>query len=77
VDAVSSAHERVITHRDLEPASVMVTDEGRVKVQVTLATGVAQEPAWSPDGDRLAYASDRAGNWDIWVSQLEAGLRST
>ena len=28
-----------------------------------------QNPAWSPDGRKLAFQSDRAqaGNWDIWV----------
>ncbi len=24
-------------------------------------------PVWSPDGQRIAFQSDRAGKWDIWV----------
>ena len=31
-DAVGAAHQRGITHRDLKPATVMVTTDGRVKV---------------------------------------------
>lgn len=29
--------------------------------------------AWSPDGKRLAYASNRAGNYDIYVLDVESG----
>jgi Tol biopolymer transport system component len=41
--------------------------------QVT--TGVAEEdyPSWRPDGTQVAYQSDEAGEWDIWVSQVPGG----
>jgi Tol biopolymer transport system component/DNA-binding winged helix-turn-helix (wHTH) protein len=35
--------------------------------QFTHDSGSQSEPAWSPDGSRLALTSDRNGNADIWV----------
>jgi Tol biopolymer transport system component/predicted Ser/Thr protein kinase len=42
-------------------------------IQVTLALGVEDYPSWSPDGQTLAYQSNQAGNWDIWLTQVGSG----
>src|SRR5882724_9691676 len=34
----------------------------------------ARQPSWSPDGRRIAFASDRAGSYDIWVLTLATGV---
>jgi Tol biopolymer transport system component len=31
------------------------------------------KPAWSPDGTRLAFESNRAGNWEIYVVVVDDG----
>jgi serine/threonine protein kinase len=46
-----------------------------VLTQLTTDAGLTLDPALSPDGKLLAYASDRAGegNLDIWVKQVGGG----
>lgn len=41
--------------------------EGGEAVAITDAMGDAQEPAWSPGGDRIAFHSYRNGNYHIWT----------
>ena len=57
--------------RSLQPAAVPQYQ----LIPVTRDTGYTADPAISPDGRLLAYASDRGGdgNLDIWVQQLSRG----
>lgn len=41
--------------------------------QVTDAPEGAYDPAWSPDGARLAYTIRAAGRHDVWVADAEGG----
>ena len=41
--------------------------------QVTVGLGADSDPALSPDGNFLAYASDESGNLDIWLLDLRSG----
>lgn len=42
-------------------------------VQVTATPGREQDIAWSPDGERLVFSSDRRGQPDLWVARPAAG----
>ena len=44
-------------------------------VQVTDNTEVNNWPTWSPDGSKLAYESRESGNLDIWVKNVETGIK--
>lgn len=41
--------------------------------QITNDPANDADPAWSPDGSRIAFASQRTGNWDIFVVSAQGG----
>lgn len=46
---------------------------GGAPEKITDDTYYESDPAWSADGSRLAYISDRAGTLDIWVRDMATG----
>jgi Tol biopolymer transport system component/imidazolonepropionase-like amidohydrolase len=34
---------------------------------------VVTDPAWSPDGSKLVYSSDREGSLDLWIYEVRSG----
>jgi TolB protein len=45
--------------------------DGTGLLRLTDDPGLDVEPAWSPDGKRIAFASDRAGSLDIYVMDAD------
>ena len=52
---------------------VSSTPVQRSLTRLTFDQGLQTDPAFSPDGRFIAYASDKSGNFDIWVQQLSGG----
>jgi len=48
-----------------------VPTEGGQAVAMTLFEGRDFMPVWSPDGQKIAFASDRHGNFDVYVMNLD------
>ncbi len=40
-------------------------------VQLTDNTGSDSDPSWSPDGNKIAFSSDRDGDWEIYVMDAD------
>jgi len=55
------------------PSKIWVAAEGAAPIQVTTGNGCDRLPQWSPDGGRLAFASDRAttGMFALFVAEPE------
>jgi Tol biopolymer transport system component/tRNA A-37 threonylcarbamoyl transferase component Bud32 len=49
--------------------AMMVTQVSRL----THESGLSEWPTWSPDGSLIAFASNRSGNFEIYVRRIEGG----
>ena len=50
---------------------VWILPLGGVPVRVTDDSFVELDPAWAPDGSKIAFASDRQGRMDLWVHDFK------
>ena len=62
----------VMRHPDRVPEPVRASVD-RPLTRLTFDPGLQTDVTFSRDGRSIAYASDRAGNFDIWVQSLDGG----
>ena len=60
---------RPVSHAIVPPAAPV----HRTLKRLTFGSGLQTDVTWSPDGRFIAYASDRKGNFDIWVQPVGGG----
>jgi Tol biopolymer transport system component len=51
----------------------IVRADGSGARQLTAGSSHDVDPVWSPDGTRIAFASDRDGDFDVYVVDVEGG----
>ena len=61
------------TRHTTQPDLYLKTIDGRAVTQITSDPAADVQPCFSPDGKRIAFASNRSGNWDLWLIGLEGG----
>jgi Tol biopolymer transport system component len=61
--------------KDEKNADLWIVDQAGNAVQFTSGAGNKGSAVWSPDGTRIAYASNAGGNYDLVVSPSNAGTR--
>ena len=68
--------ERIVfasTRHHVRPALYMKRRNGVAVTQLTSDPASDIQPMFSPNDTRIAFASDRAGSWDIWIMDLNGG----
>ena len=47
----------------------VISDPEKIGIPVAPAEGADREPDWSPDGNEVAFASNRTGSWHVFVAK--------
>ncbi|PKO23699.1 MAG: hypothetical protein CVU38_02680 [Chloroflexi bacterium HGW-Chloroflexi-1] len=75
---VGSFYGRWIAYERTDPGGAthlwVMSRDGRNLRQLTFGSSYDYCPAWSSDGTKLAFTSNRDGNWEIYTVRLADGL---
>ena len=58
----------------LDRVWTLTPDGKQPKALTAIDGGVEREPAWSPDGTKVAFAADRGNGFDIFVVGMKNGV---
>ena len=60
------------TRHSVKPDIYLKMVGGSTVTQLTADPASDVQPRFSPDGGKIAFASDRSGNWGIWVMDIDS-----
>jgi len=64
----------VTLSKDGNPDIYLIDIAGRIRKRLTKGPGINVSPTFSPDGEKLAFVSDRSGSPQIYVMHIRSGL---
>ncbi|MFO0837758.1 MAG: hypothetical protein U1D55_04470 [Phycisphaerae bacterium] len=73
VDPTTQTLALASTRNSEHPDIFLKSINGSTLMQLTNDEADDIQPRFSPDGSRVAFASNRSGNWDIWVVNRDGG----
>jgi Tol biopolymer transport system component len=59
------------TSSDLESEDYTINVDGSGERRLTDSPGLNAFPSWSPDGERIVFATDRDGNWELYTMDAD------
>lgn len=65
---------KIVYHQTLGPGEtdvLLMRADGSGQHAITSASGRDYEPAWSPNGKKIGFVSDRSGSRQIWVMDAD------
>ena len=71
IDAAGKQIVFASTRHTERPNLYLQSTKGKAVTQLTSDPASEIQPRFSPDGKKIAFASDRAGQWDIYILDLE------
>jgi Tol biopolymer transport system component len=73
IDEDSIVFDEILWRGHLMEISPGPDGVAEAELSLTQGNGRDRQPAYSPDGRRIVFSSNRSGNLDVWIMDIESG----